>query len=184
MSPLWIPLWAVKAIQGHLTPLNRLESFPHHEVWLNQNQDEYVRWNVKESWELSSAFFIHQRLFVFAQQRCHDLVTEHFQYWNAMNFKRNFCQKLNCNLKFWLETVKKQHRVLKAQLFVCHFVCCFFLDGYNPKSRTHHSLLLCLLMTSCDLSDQTKGWKTTRKIAVSWLDAPMFKYTHNTPNML
>ncbi|KAJ0022191.1 hypothetical protein NQD34_009681 [Periophthalmus magnuspinnatus] len=38
-------------------------------------------------------------------------------------------------------------------------------NGYNPKSRTHHSLLLCLLMTSCDLSDQTKGWKTTRKIA-------------------
>lgn len=28
-------------------------------------------------------------------------------------------------------------------------------------------MLLCLLMTSCDLSDQTKGWKTTRKIAVS-----------------
>ncbi|XP_058269463.1 cGMP-dependent 3',5'-cyclic phosphodiesterase isoform X2 [Hemibagrus wyckioides] len=37
--------------------------------------------------------------------------------------------------------------------------------GYNPKSQTHHSLLLCLLMTSCDLSDQTKDWKTTRKIA-------------------
>ncbi|KAF7219112.1 cGMP-dependent 3',5'-cyclic phosphodiesterase isoform X4 [Nothobranchius furzeri] len=38
-------------------------------------------------------------------------------------------------------------------------------NGYNTKSRTHHSLLLCLLMTSCDLSDQTKDWKTTRKIA-------------------
>ncbi|XP_067102732.1 cGMP-dependent 3',5'-cyclic phosphodiesterase [Osmerus mordax] len=38
-------------------------------------------------------------------------------------------------------------------------------DGFNPKSQTHRSLLLCLLMTSCDLSDQTKGWKTTRKIA-------------------
>ncbi|KAJ8267001.1 hypothetical protein GJAV_G00137090 [Gymnothorax javanicus] len=38
-------------------------------------------------------------------------------------------------------------------------------DGYNPKNRQHHSLLLCLLMTSCDLSDQTKDWKTTRKIA-------------------
>ncbi|XP_053564750.1 cGMP-dependent 3',5'-cyclic phosphodiesterase isoform X2 [Bombina bombina] len=38
-------------------------------------------------------------------------------------------------------------------------------DGYNPKNKHHHSLLLCLLMTSCDLSDQTKGWKTTRKIA-------------------
>ncbi|KAM9852776.1 cGMP-dependent 3',5'-cyclic phosphodiesterase [Aulostomus maculatus] len=38
-------------------------------------------------------------------------------------------------------------------------------DGYNPKSGIHRSMLLCLLMTSCDLSDQTKGWKTTRKIA-------------------
>ncbi|XP_048809542.1 cGMP-dependent 3',5'-cyclic phosphodiesterase [Lagopus muta] len=37
--------------------------------------------------------------------------------------------------------------------------------GYDPKNKQHHSLLLCLLMTSCDLSDQTKGWKTTRKIA-------------------
>ncbi|XP_016112282.1 cGMP-dependent 3',5'-cyclic phosphodiesterase-like [Sinocyclocheilus grahami] len=37
--------------------------------------------------------------------------------------------------------------------------------GYNPRSQAHRSLLLCLLMTSCDLSDQTKGWKTTRKIA-------------------
>ncbi|XP_031428800.1 cGMP-dependent 3',5'-cyclic phosphodiesterase [Clupea harengus] len=37
--------------------------------------------------------------------------------------------------------------------------------GYDPKDQTHRSLLLCLLMTSCDLSDQTKGWKTTRKIA-------------------
>ncbi|NWU34277.1 PDE2A phosphodiesterase, partial [Hylia prasina] len=37
--------------------------------------------------------------------------------------------------------------------------------GYDPKNKQHRSLLLCLLMTSCDLSDQTKGWKTTRKIA-------------------
>ncbi|KAM6447719.1 cGMP-dependent 3',5'-cyclic phosphodiesterase isoform 2-T2 [Liasis olivaceus] len=37
--------------------------------------------------------------------------------------------------------------------------------GYDPSNKQHHSLLLCLLMTSCDLSDQTKGWKTTRKIA-------------------
>ncbi|KAK2524723.1 Pde2a [Columba livia] len=37
--------------------------------------------------------------------------------------------------------------------------------GYDPKNKQHHNLLLCLLMTSCDLSDQTKGWKTTRKIA-------------------
>ncbi|XP_040189975.1 cGMP-dependent 3',5'-cyclic phosphodiesterase-like, partial [Rana temporaria] len=38
-------------------------------------------------------------------------------------------------------------------------------DGYDPKNKHHHNLLICLLMTSCDLSDQTKGWTTTRKIA-------------------
>lgn len=47
--------------------------------------------------------------------------------------------------------------------------------GYDRTNKQHHSLLLCLLMTSCDLSDQTKGWKTTRKIAVRvaprWEDA-------------
>uniref|UniRef100_A0A8C9DKK1 Phosphodiesterase n=1 Tax=Prolemur simus TaxID=1328070 RepID=A0A8C9DKK1_PROSS len=37
--------------------------------------------------------------------------------------------------------------------------------GYDRTNKQHHRLLLCLLMTSCDLSDQTKGWKTTRKIA-------------------
>lgn len=51
--------------------------------------------------------------------------------------------------------------------FKCVIYYVYVLDGYNPKSQTHRSMLLCLLMTSCDLSDQTKGWKTTRKIAVS-----------------
>uniref|UniRef100_A0A8C7GTB5 Phosphodiesterase n=1 Tax=Oncorhynchus kisutch TaxID=8019 RepID=A0A8C7GTB5_ONCKI len=37
--------------------------------------------------------------------------------------------------------------------------------GYNTKDPQHHNLLLCLIMTSCDLSDQTKDWKTTWKIA-------------------
>lgn len=51
----------------------------------------------------------------------------------------------------------------------CHLMSLLCVsDGYNPKRRSHRSMLLCLLMTSCDLSDQTKGWKTTRKIAVSW----------------
>lgn len=43
----------------------------------------------------------------------------------------------------------------------------FFLDGYSRDNPVHHQLLLCLLMTSCDLSDQTKSWTTTKKIAVS-----------------
>ncbi|XP_076333643.1 cGMP-dependent 3',5'-cyclic phosphodiesterase-like isoform X2 [Tachypleus tridentatus] len=38
-------------------------------------------------------------------------------------------------------------------------------DGYNPNNPEHHQLLLCLLVTSCDLSDQTKDWKSSKKIA-------------------
>ncbi|XP_064609581.1 cGMP-dependent 3',5'-cyclic phosphodiesterase-like [Liolophura sinensis] len=38
-------------------------------------------------------------------------------------------------------------------------------DGYDVKNKKHHNLLLCILMTACDLSDQTKNWKNTRKIA-------------------
>ena len=43
----------------------------------------------------------------------------------------------------------------------------FLSDGYQKDNSTHRNLLLCLLMTSCDLSDQTKNWKNTKKIAVS-----------------
>ncbi|KAF1421099.1 cGMP-dependent 3',5'-cyclic phosphodiesterase, partial [Spheniscus magellanicus] len=56
--------------------------------------------------------------------------------------------------------------------------------GYDPKNKQHRSLLLCLLMTSCDLSDQTKGWKTTRKIAVSatlWGWPPECHTPHTPP---
>ncbi|XP_030637054.1 cGMP-dependent 3',5'-cyclic phosphodiesterase [Chanos chanos] len=38
-------------------------------------------------------------------------------------------------------------------------------EGYDNTNLQHHNLLLCLLMTSCDLSDQTKEWRTTRKVA-------------------
>ncbi|XP_067084872.1 cGMP-dependent 3',5'-cyclic phosphodiesterase-like isoform X2 [Osmerus mordax] len=37
--------------------------------------------------------------------------------------------------------------------------------GYDISDPQHHNLLLCMMMTSCDLSDQTKDWKTTWKIA-------------------
>ncbi|KXJ08803.1 cGMP-dependent 3',5'-cyclic phosphodiesterase [Exaiptasia diaphana] len=38
-------------------------------------------------------------------------------------------------------------------------------DGYKSDREDHHKLLLCLMMTASDLSDQTKPWKGTRKIA-------------------
>ncbi|GIY90149.1 cGMP-dependent 3',5'-cyclic phosphodiesterase [Caerostris darwini] len=38
-------------------------------------------------------------------------------------------------------------------------------DGYDIDNSSHHQLLLCLLITCCDLSDQTKDWKSSKKIA-------------------
>ncbi|XP_077983621.1 LOW QUALITY PROTEIN: cGMP-dependent 3',5'-cyclic phosphodiesterase-like [Glandiceps talaboti] len=38
-------------------------------------------------------------------------------------------------------------------------------EGYDKSDPKCHKLLLCLLMTSCDLSDQTKNWATIKKIA-------------------
>uniref|UniRef100_A0AAY4AZG3 Phosphodiesterase n=1 Tax=Denticeps clupeoides TaxID=299321 RepID=A0AAY4AZG3_9TELE len=35
----------------------------------------------------------------------------------------------------------------------------------GKNGHTHHTLLLCLLMSSCDLSDQTKDWRNTCKVA-------------------
>ncbi|KAL2095192.1 hypothetical protein ACEWY4_009911 [Coilia grayii] len=38
-------------------------------------------------------------------------------------------------------------------------------EGYNPNKPQHHELLLCLLMSASDLSDQTKDWKTNHRVA-------------------
>nr|XP_042909667.1 cGMP-dependent 3',5'-cyclic phosphodiesterase-like [Parasteatoda tepidariorum] len=38
-------------------------------------------------------------------------------------------------------------------------------EGYDFKNQLHHQLLMCLLITCCDLSDQTKDWKSSKKIA-------------------
>lgn len=42
-------------------------------------------------------------------------------------------------------------------------------DGYNKDDPRHRKLLSELLMTCCDLSDQTKDWKVVKKTAVSFL---------------
>ncbi|VDL76464.1 unnamed protein product [Nippostrongylus brasiliensis] len=38
-------------------------------------------------------------------------------------------------------------------------------DGYDPLSRDHHYLFMCLLMTSSDLSDQSKDFRNSKAIA-------------------
>lgn len=81
------------------------------------------------------------------------------QSWNIQ--RQNAMHWLNQSFCHW-PVIKRPQQPLK---YWCACLC--VSGGYNPKRRTHRSMLLCLLMTSCDLSDQTKDWKTTRKIAVS-----------------
>lgn len=38
-------------------------------------------------------------------------------------------------------------------------------EGYNYDNPKHHNLLTSMLVTCCDLSDQTKDWKSSKKIA-------------------
>lgn len=47
----------------------------------------------------------------------------------------------------------------------CIFVY-LIVVGFDTKNERHHSLLLCLLMTASDLSDQTKPWDNTKHVAV------------------
>ncbi len=41
-------------------------------------------------------------------------------------------------------------------------------SGYDNNKAEHHKLLLFLMMTAADLSDQTKDWKSSRNAAVSF----------------
>ena len=43
----------------------------------------------------------------------------------------------------------------------------WFVDGYDRTNVTHRHLLLRLMMTACDLSDQTKSFENSKAIAVS-----------------
>ncbi|KHN78341.1 Flotillin-2 [Toxocara canis] len=43
-------------------------------------------------------------------------------------------------------------------------------DGYDRTSSEHHYLLICLLMTAADLSDQSKDFKNSKAIAVNGYD--------------
>ena len=43
----------------------------------------------------------------------------------------------------------------------------FFTDKFEKTNLKHRKLLLCLIMTASDLSDQTKPWDSTKHIAVS-----------------
>src|SRR5689334_2238981 len=50
-------------------------------------------------------------------------------------------------------------------LTCCSDVMYVYSVGFNPKSSDHHYLLTCLLMTASDLSDQSKDYSNSKKIA-------------------
>src|SRR6218665_948092 len=52
---------------------------------------------------------------------------------------------------------------MSVKLDVCLFVAS---DGFDANNRQHKQLLLCLLMTASDLSDQTKSFANSKAIAV------------------
>lgn len=52
--------------------------------------------------------------------------------------------------------------------------------GFNPNSSDHHYLFMCLLMTASDISDQSKDFKNSKGIAVSFYIKILMKmYTCN-----
>lgn len=63
-----------------------------------------------------------------------------------------------------LITCKTSYNFLLCVL-TTRLICVIPTDGYDSKKPHHHKLLLCLLMSASDLSDQTKDWKTTRRVA-------------------
>ena len=41
----------------------------------------------------------------------------------------------------------------------------FISGGFKKENKRHHRTLLSLMMTSCDLSDQTKPWEGAFKVS-------------------
>ena len=55
---------------------------------------------------------------------------------------------------------------MSASGFTCWSSLFFFAGEFAKSNAKHRDLLMCLCMTSCDLSDQTKNWATVKKVAV------------------
>jgi len=92
----------------------------------------------------------------FAQTMC-ILNTDGCNIFENMN-SQDYCKVLDLMRDIILATDLAHHlRILKDIEAMT--------NGYDKKNARHRMLLLYLMMTSCDLSDQTKGWKNTKLIA-------------------
>ncbi|XP_015181989.1 PREDICTED: cGMP-dependent 3',5'-cyclic phosphodiesterase-like isoform X2 [Polistes dominula] len=82
-------------------------------------------------------------------------IFEHFtsqQYREALGFLKS--NILATDLASHLRDIKKQSEMIK--------------NGYKNDDTKNQKLLCGMLMTCCDLSDQTKDWTITKKTAVIW----------------
>ncbi|KAH9523328.1 cGMP-dependent 3',5'-cyclic phosphodiesterase [Bulinus truncatus] len=72
------------------------------------------------------------------------------EYQSVLDLMRDII--LATDLAHHLRTVKDQEHLAES-------------DSYDRNNPKHKHILLCLLMTACDLSDQTKNWNNTKHIA-------------------
>lgn len=73
------------------------------------------------------------------------------EYSEALDLLRN--NILATDLASHFRTVEKQEEMIK--------------NNFDKKDSKHLKLFFSMLMTCCDLSDQTKHWKVSKKTAVS-----------------
>lgn len=80
-----------------------------------------------------------------------------------VNFDSKFLFFYNLTYLFFLATDLAHHlRIFRKLKDLVNM-------GFDKNRTEHHQLLLFLMMTAADLSDQTKDWKSSRNAAVSLL---------------
>ncbi|PAV86338.1 hypothetical protein WR25_14656 [Diploscapter pachys] len=69
-----------------------------------------------------------------------------------------------------LQKVDRIQNMVNSKLIFAFFqnVIGFLLDGYDSFSSDHHYLFRCLMITASDLSDQSKDFRNSKAIAVSF----------------
>ncbi|XP_064481754.1 cGMP-dependent 3',5'-cyclic phosphodiesterase-like isoform X2 [Ornithodoros turicata] len=76
----------------------------------------------------------------------------------------------NLSRKEYTECLDQMREVILATDLAHHFRIIdelkeMAVEGYNFDNQKHHNLLRSMLVTCCDLSDQTKDWRSSKKIA-------------------
>lgn len=88
------------------------------------------------------------------------------EYSEALDLLRN--NILATDLASHFRTIEKQTEMVK--------------DKYDKHDSKQQKLVFDMLMTCCDLSDQTKHWRVSKKTAVSETNIDKFKINNHSNN--